>query len=40
MSNEENYDSMPQEGMEYAIASQLAYQYYDNNNDPEQTFLV
>jgi hypothetical protein len=36
MSNEENYDSMPQEDMEYAIASQLSYQYYDNNNDPEQ----
>ena len=36
MSSEENYDSMPQEDMQYAIASQLSYQYYDNNNDPEQ----
>ena len=36
MSNEENYDSMPREDYEYAIASQLAYDYYDNNNDPEQ----
>jgi hypothetical protein len=36
MSNEENYDSMPREDMEYSIASQLAYDYYDNNNDAEQ----
>jgi len=36
MSNEETYDSMPREDMEYAIASQLAYQYYDNNNDADQ----
>jgi len=36
MSNEETYDSMPQDDMEYAIASQLAYDYYDNNNDAEQ----
>jgi len=36
MSNEETYDSMPEEGYEYSIASQLAYQYYDNNNDAEQ----
>ena len=36
MSNEETYDSMPREDMEYSIASQLAYQYYDNNNDAEQ----
>lgn len=34
--SEETYDSMPQEDMEYAIASQLAYAYYDNNNDAEQ----
>lgn len=34
--SEETYDSMPQEDMEYSIASQLAYQYYDNNNDAEQ----
>jgi len=36
MSNEETYDSMPREDMEYAIASQLAYDYYDNNNDAEK----
>jgi hypothetical protein len=36
MSNEETYDSMPQEDMEYSIASQLSYMYYDNNNDAEQ----
>jgi len=34
--SEETYDSMPREDMEYSIASQLAYQYYDNNNDSEQ----
>lgn len=36
MSNEETLDSMPREDMEYSIASQLAYQYYDNNNDADQ----
>jgi hypothetical protein len=36
MSNEEILDSMPQEDYEYAIASQLAYMYYDNNNDADQ----
>ena len=36
MSNEETYDSMPREDYEYSIASQLSYDYYDNNNDPEQ----
>jgi hypothetical protein len=36
MSNEETYDSMPREDMEYAIASQLSYTYYDNNNDADQ----
>jgi len=36
MNNEETYDSMPREDMQYSIASQLAYQYYDNNNDAEQ----
>jgi hypothetical protein len=36
MSNEENYDSMPREDMEFSIASQLSYMYYDNNNDAEQ----
>jgi len=34
--SEETYDNMPQEDMEYSIASQLSYQYYDNNNDAEQ----
>ena len=36
MNNEETYDSMPREDMQYSIASQLAYDYYDNNNDAEQ----
>lgn len=36
MSNEENYDSMPTEDFEYSIASQLSYDFYDNNNDAEQ----
>ena len=35
MSNEENYDSMPREDMEYSIASQLSYDFYDNGNDAE-----
>lgn len=34
---EQNFDSMPREDMEYAIASQIAYDYYDNGNDAEQT---
>ncbi len=33
MSNEETYDSMPNQDYEYSIASQLAYDYYDNGND-------
>ena len=37
MSESQEYDSMPTEDMEYAIASQLAYDYYDNNNDAEKT---
>lgn len=36
MSNEETYDSFPQEDYEYSIASQLSYDYFDNNNDAEQ----
>jgi len=36
MSNEEILDRMDSNDMEYSIASQLAYQYYDNNNDAEQ----
>lgn len=36
MSNEEILDSMDVNDMEYSIASQLSYQYYDNNNDAEQ----
>lgn len=35
MSNEEQLDRMPTEDMEFSIASQLAYDYYDNNNDAE-----
>lgn len=37
---EETYDNMPTEDMEYAIASQIAYEYYDNGNDAEQTQRV
>ena len=36
MSNEEILDRMNANDMEYSIASQLAYDYYDNNNDAEQ----
>tara|TARA_R110002012_G_C11556192_1_gene602949 strand:- start:73 stop:888 length:816 start_codon:yes stop_codon:yes gene_type:complete len=36
MSNEETLDNMPREDMEYSVASQLAYQYYDNDNDANQ----
>tara|TARA_R100000951_G_C2630631_1_gene177534 strand:- start:249 stop:1064 length:816 start_codon:yes stop_codon:yes gene_type:complete len=36
MSNEQTYDSMPQEDYEYSIASQLSYDYFDNNNDAEK----
>ena len=35
MTNEETYDSMPREDYEYSIASQLAYDYYDNGNDAQ-----
>ena len=33
----ENYDSMQTEDMEYSIASQISYNYYDNGNDAEKT---
>jgi hypothetical protein len=33
----ENYDNMPQEDMEYSIASQISYDYYDNGNDAQKT---
>lgn len=36
MSNEEILEQMDVNDMEYSIASQLSYIYYDNNNDPEQ----
>ena len=36
MSNEEQLEQFPREDYEYSIASQLAYDYYDNNNDAEQ----
>jgi hypothetical protein len=36
MSNEEILERMDTNDMEYSIASQLSYQYYDNNNDAEQ----
>ena len=37
MSNEEEIlDSMPKEDMEYSVASQLSYDYYDNSNDAEK----
>ena len=32
-----DYDSMPLEDYEYAIASQIAYDYYDNGNDAGKT---
>ncbi len=37
MSVERTYDSMPREDFEYSIASQIAYDYYDNGNDNEAT---
>lgn len=38
MSDEEQiYERMPTEDMEYAIASQIAYEYYDNGNNIEET---
>ena len=37
MSNEEELDRMDTADMEYSIASQIAYTYYDNNNDAEAT---
>ena len=36
MSNEEILDRMDVNDMEYSIASQLSYDYYDNGNDAEQ----
>jgi hypothetical protein len=36
MNNEEILDRMDTNDMEYSIASQLAYDYYDNGNDAEQ----
>jgi len=36
MSNEEILDSMDANDYEFAIASQLSYDYFDNNNDAEQ----
>ena len=37
MSNETYLDAMPPEDFEYSIASQIAYDYYDNDNDAEKT---
>ena len=37
MAQEVEYDSMPTEDYEYAIASQIAYDYYDNGNDAQRT---
>jgi hypothetical protein len=37
MSENNNYDNMPQEDMEYSIASQISYDYYDNGNDAQKT---
>lgn len=37
MSNEQTYDRMVEEDYEYAIASQISYDYYDLNNDAEKT---
>ena len=36
MSNEETLDRMDTNDYEYSIASQLSYDYYDNNNDADQ----
>jgi hypothetical protein len=33
----QNYDSMPQEDLEFSIASQISYDYYDNGNDAQKT---
>jgi len=35
--SEENLNEMDANDYEYAIASQIAYDYYDNNNDAEAT---
>lgn len=37
MSEEQVLNEMPQEDMEYSIASQIAYTYYDNGNDADAT---
>ena len=37
MSNTTEYDSVEMEDYEYAIASQISYDYYDNNNDAQRT---
>ena len=37
MSEDNIYDNMPQEDMEYSIASQISYDYYDNGNDAQKT---
>ena len=37
MSEDNIYDSMPQEDMEFSIASQISYDYYDNGNDAQKT---
>lgn len=37
MSETREYDSMPLEDFEYSIASQIAYDYYDNGNDAQRT---
>lgn len=37
MINEDVLDQMPQEDMEYAVASEIAYKYYDTGNDADAT---
>jgi hypothetical protein len=37
MSEDNIYDSMPQEDMPYSVASQISYDYYDNGNDAQKT---
>ncbi len=37
MSEDNIYESMPEEDLEYSIASQISYDYYDNNNDAQKT---
>jgi hypothetical protein len=37
MSEDNIYNSMPEEDMPYSVASQISYDYYDNGNDAQKT---